>query len=103
LLNSPWRIKVLVLIAFIYKKYWDFNGMLLLLASGCVKIGNIMEPFKTIGFVDLTRYAGQWYEIARYPNKFQEGCVLAARPLTACLETLLPWLYISKVYLRVTL
>jgi hypothetical protein len=26
LLNSTWRIKVLVLIAFIYKKYWDFNG-----------------------------------------------------------------------------
>jgi apolipoprotein D and lipocalin family protein len=25
--------------------------------------------------VDLTRYAGTWYEIASYPNRFQKGCV----------------------------
>ena len=24
--------------------------------------------------VDLDRYAGRWYEIARYPNKFQKDC-----------------------------
>jgi apolipoprotein D and lipocalin family protein len=24
--------------------------------------------------VDLTRYAGRWYEIARYPNRFQAKC-----------------------------
>ncbi len=24
--------------------------------------------------VDLHRYAGVWYEIARYPHRFQEGC-----------------------------
>jgi len=24
--------------------------------------------------VDLTRYLGQWYEIARFPNKFEKGC-----------------------------
>ena len=24
--------------------------------------------------VDLTRYAGRWYEIARYPNSFERGC-----------------------------
>jgi apolipoprotein D and lipocalin family protein len=25
--------------------------------------------------VDLKKYGGTWYEIARYPNRFQEGCV----------------------------
>ena len=50
--------------------------MLALLFQGCVfKDGNDMKPLKTAPFVDLSRYAGQWYEIARYPNKFQEGCV----------------------------
>ena len=24
--------------------------------------------------VDLARYAGKWYEIAKYPNRFQRGC-----------------------------
>ncbi|MEM7239924.1 MAG: lipocalin family protein, partial [Pseudomonadota bacterium] len=27
------------------------------------------------GPVDLQRYQGLWYEIARYPNRFEEGCV----------------------------
>ncbi len=25
--------------------------------------------------VDLTKYAGKWYEIARLPNNFEEGCL----------------------------
>lgn len=25
--------------------------------------------------VDLSRYMGRWYEIARFPNSFEEGCV----------------------------
>lgn len=32
-------------------------------------------PLETVPFVDLTRYTGQWYEISRYPHRFQEGCV----------------------------
>lgn len=33
----------------------------------------------TVDKVDLTRYAGKWYEIARLPNRFEEGleCVTA--------------------------
>ena len=30
---------------------------------------------EVVPFVDLTRYTGRWYEISRYPNRFQEGCV----------------------------
>jgi apolipoprotein D and lipocalin family protein len=30
---------------------------------------------QTVSSVDLQRYSGKWYEIARYPNKFQRKCV----------------------------
>ena len=33
------------------------------------------EPLKTVGHVDLERYQGTWYEIARLPQWFQRGCV----------------------------
>lgn len=32
-------------------------------------------PPRTVERVDLERYVGLWYEIARIPNGFQEGCV----------------------------
>jgi apolipoprotein D and lipocalin family protein len=32
-------------------------------------------PLQVVPFVDLERYQGNWYEIARYPNRFQKGCV----------------------------
>lgn len=30
---------------------------------------------KAVTGVDLKRYSGKWFEIARYPNKFQKNCV----------------------------
>jgi apolipoprotein D and lipocalin family protein len=33
------------------------------------------SDLEVVPSVDLNRYTGQWYEIARYPHKFQEGCV----------------------------
>ncbi|HEX8734450.1 MAG TPA: lipocalin family protein [Pyrinomonadaceae bacterium] len=30
---------------------------------------------RTVSFVDLKRYGGTWYEIARYPSKSQKQCV----------------------------
>lgn len=29
----------------------------------------------TVDRVDVARYVGVWYEIARYPNAFEQGCV----------------------------
>jgi len=34
-----------------------------------------LPPLQTVQKVDLKRYLGQWYEIARYPNRFQKGCL----------------------------
>jgi apolipoprotein D and lipocalin family protein len=35
-------------------------------------------PLKPIAGLDLPRYMGRWYEIARYPNRFQSQCAGAA-------------------------
>jgi len=45
---------------------------LLLVAAGAACAA---EPLTTVGTVDLSRYAGQWYEVARYPNRFQSQCI----------------------------
>ncbi|MEX6632229.1 lipocalin family protein [Hyphococcus lacteus] len=31
-------------------------------------------PLTTVEFVDTERYLGRWYEIARFPNSFEENC-----------------------------
>lgn len=33
------------------------------------------SPPQTVSQVDLERYMGTWYEVARLPNSFQEDCV----------------------------
>lgn len=47
------------------------TGLSLLLA-GCAAHH---PPLPTVDHADLERYLGTWYEIARYPAPFQEGCV----------------------------
>ena len=34
-----------------------------------------LPPLEVVNDVDLDRYAGQWYEIASFPQRFQRGCV----------------------------
>jgi apolipoprotein D and lipocalin family protein len=33
-----------------------------------------LPPLKTVPVVELSRYLGTWYEIASFPQSFQEGC-----------------------------
>ena len=63
------------------KKLFALGGLALLVASlaACSTIisrhavGNrsVPQPLKS---VDLQRYLGRWYEIARYEQSFQKGC-----------------------------
>lgn len=32
------------------------------------------SPLQPVQHVELKRYVGLWYDIAHYPNKYQEGC-----------------------------
>jgi apolipoprotein D and lipocalin family protein len=48
-------------------------GVTFLAYNSGIKKG--LPPLKVVTSVDLNRYTGTWYEISRYPNRFQEGCV----------------------------
>jgi len=37
--------------------------------------GPSVAPVQTVPTVDLTRYVGDWFELARFPNRFQRQCV----------------------------
>lgn len=44
---------------------------------GCVAfvpVGAQLPPLATVPSVDLDRYAGRWYEVAKLPNWFQRHC-----------------------------
>jgi apolipoprotein D and lipocalin family protein len=45
-----------------------------LMLGGCATMGSTDE-LPTVASVDLSRYAGTWYEIARLPMWFQRHCV----------------------------
>ncbi|WP_345984678.1 lipocalin family protein [Sulfurimonas sp. HSL-1656] len=47
--------------------------LLLTLLDGCQQKAQL--PLPTVEHVDLERYGGLWHEIARYENRFEEGCV----------------------------
>ena len=50
-------------------------GLLVLLASLLARAERKgREPLRVVESVDLTRYAGLWYEVARLPNRFEEKC-----------------------------
>lgn len=48
---------------------------LLALALLAGHAGADSSPLKTIPALDVPRYMGTWYEIARYQNRFQQKCV----------------------------
>jgi apolipoprotein D and lipocalin family protein len=50
-------------------------GMLMLFAALMVKgARKEKEPLRVVPAVDLPRYTGLWYEVARLPNRFEEKC-----------------------------
>lgn len=53
-----------------------FMTLSLLLLISCIsQKKQAAAPLEVVPFVDLTRYTGIWYEISRYPHRFQEGCI----------------------------
>lgn len=54
-------------------KHFPFYGMLILLGA-CATGGPTSSPLEVVPQVDLSRYMGTWYEIASFPQRFQEGC-----------------------------
>ena len=59
--------------------------LLAAVASACSQLpftsasaGN-SPPLTTVAALEVPRYMGTWYEIAKYPNKFQKKCVAETR------------------------
>jgi apolipoprotein D and lipocalin family protein len=50
------------------------HSVFVLAASAPLQAQSDGEP-RPVAAVDLERYAGLWYEIARIPNRFQKDCV----------------------------
>jgi apolipoprotein D and lipocalin family protein len=49
--------------------------LVVLLGASPGSFGAADAPLQVVASVDIARYAGRWYEIARLPNRFQEQCV----------------------------
>ncbi|WP_372652228.1 lipocalin family protein [Halobacteriovorax sp.] len=47
---------------------------LMLLFASCTTLSANDLPLDTVNSVDLERYSGKWYEIARFEQKFQKNC-----------------------------
>jgi apolipoprotein D and lipocalin family protein len=43
-------------------------------SSGAVSAADALPPVQVVDFVDVARYLGLWYEIAKIPNSFQSFC-----------------------------
>lgn len=59
---------------------------MLLLIIGTIFISGCSHPtvhLQTVSALDLNRYTGKWYEIARYENSFEKGCVGASADYTS--------------------
>ena len=67
------------------RRFWLFGVLAgaVLASSGCVSSG---PPLAVVDFVDVERYMGTWYEIARYPNSFQGADCVATTAEYALLD-----------------
>ena len=52
------------------------NAVVIFFLIGILAVANAQtdKPLKTVPKVDLDRYTGLWYEIAKIPNRFQRKC-----------------------------
>jgi apolipoprotein D and lipocalin family protein len=48
---------------------------LVLALSGCASVPSDMKPLATVGSVDVQKYLGRWYEIARFQHGFEKSIV----------------------------
>ncbi len=53
---------------------WSKRILSCLLLLACGKLAQA-APLETVKNLDLERYLGVWYEVARFPNRFEKDCV----------------------------
>lgn len=55
-------------------KLWLSTGALVAATAAVHRYSKQYAPLATVPEVDLDRYQGRWYEIARLPQRFERGC-----------------------------
>ena len=77
---APSEIKLSI----IFRCLWmSVLGVVLGLSSACTSNRkDLVSPLQVVPHVDLKRYVGTWYEIARFPHRFQEGCAESSATYT---------------------
>ena len=58
------------------------NHLILLLTITMLSTTTISQTLQTVPYVDLNKYMGKWYEIASFPNRFQNGCTCTTAEYT---------------------
>jgi apolipoprotein D and lipocalin family protein len=48
--------------------------VIMLIGATAMSCASSDAPLQTVPNVDLGRYIGRWYEIAKYPNRFERKC-----------------------------
>jgi len=66
-------------------KYFFYILMILSLNNSIYSQEEINEPVP-VDFVNLNRYTGLWYEVAKIPNSFQDHCEANAKAFYKLLE-----------------
>jgi apolipoprotein D and lipocalin family protein len=56
-------------------KRWFLLAALFVLTSASAQTAQPLPPLQAIASLDVARYMGRWYEIAKLPNWFQRKCV----------------------------
>lgn len=56
-------------------KRWFLLAALFVLSSASAQTAQPLPPLQAIASLDVPRYMGRWYEIAKLPNWFQRKCV----------------------------
>lgn len=56
-----------------------FKYFFALIFIACTGLAPAAQPLPTVPAVDLPRYLGTWFEIAKFPNWFQRKCVANTR------------------------
>jgi apolipoprotein D and lipocalin family protein len=68
------------------RRFTALGLLVMTLASSVSIAGQTPAPVRTVPSVDLNRYLGQWFELARFPNKFQRKCLDDVRATYAMRE-----------------
>jgi apolipoprotein D and lipocalin family protein len=55
--------------------HYSFRWLSLMVLTGSAAVASAQAPLRTVQEVDLKRYSGEWYEVARMPNRWEDECV----------------------------